>query len=147
MSAAEGQEVVSLTLATSKSLRNDSSFDLFWKRTCIAGEKLDINDRTLLQCRKIPRHFDDGSEQSFPETVEQHYRIVYYEALDLFITCVSDRFDQPGYKTYSNVQNLLLKAAKSEDYSEELQFVQSFCGSDFNSVLLSTHLEIFSHVL
>ncbi len=71
---------------------------------------------------------------------------MYFEALDLIIACVSDRFDQPGYKTYSNVQNLLLKAAKSEDYSEELQFVQSFCGSDFNSVLLSTHLEIFSHV-
>ena len=29
MSAAEGQEVICLTLATLKSLRNDSSFDLF----------------------------------------------------------------------------------------------------------------------
>jgi len=146
MSAAEGQEVVSLTLATLKSVRNDSSFDLFWKRTCTAGEKLDINDPTLPRRRKIPRRLDDGSEQSFPETVEQHYRIVYFEALDLIIACVSNRFDQPGYKTYSNVQNLLLKAAKCEDYSEELQFVQSFYGSDFDSVLLPTHLEIFSNV-
>ncbi len=111
MTAAEGQEVVSITLATLKSLRNDSSFDLFWKRTCTAGEKLNINDSTLPRRRKIPRRLDDRSEQSFPETVEQHYRIVYFEALDLIIACVFDRFDQPGYKTYSNVQNLLLKAA------------------------------------
>ena len=30
MSAAEGQELVSLTLTTLKSMRNDASFDLFW---------------------------------------------------------------------------------------------------------------------
>ncbi len=100
MSAAEGQAVVSLTLATLKSLRNDSSFDLFWKRTCTAGENLDINDPTLPLCRKIPRRLDDRSEQSFPQTVEQHYRIGYFEALDLTIVCVSDRFDQPGYEMY-----------------------------------------------
>ncbi len=146
MSAAEGQEVTSLTLATLKSLRNDSSFDLFWKRTCAVVDKLDINGPTLPRRRKVPRHLDDGSEQSFPETVEQHYRIVYFEALDLIISRVSDRFDQPGYKTYSKVQNLLLRAARSEDYSEELQFVQTFYGSDFDPVQLSTHLEIFSNV-
>ena len=34
MSAAEGQEVMYLTLSTLKSLRNDSSFDHFWQRIC-----------------------------------------------------------------------------------------------------------------
>ena len=47
MSAAEGQDVMSLTLATLKLLRNDSSFDLFWKRTCAAADKFDINGPTL----------------------------------------------------------------------------------------------------
>ncbi len=70
---------------------------------------MDINDPTLPRRRKIPQRLDDGSEQSFPETVEQYYRIVYFEALDLIIACVSDRFDQPGYKTNSNVQLLNLK--------------------------------------
>ncbi len=75
---------------------------------------MDINDPTLPRRRKIPRRLDDRSEQSFPETVEQHYSIVYFEAQDLMIACVSNCFDQPGYKTYSNVQNLLLKAAEVE---------------------------------
>ena len=71
---------------------------------------------------------------------------MYFESLDLIISCVSDRFDQPGYKTYSKVQNLLLRAARSEDCSEELQFVQTFYGSDFDPVQLSSHLKIFSNV-
>ena len=42
---------------------------------------------------------------------------------------------------------LLLKAAASEPYDEELQFVLSFYGSDFDSLLLPTHLEIFSQTI
>jgi len=38
----------------------------------------------------------------------------------------------------------LLKAAASKPHAEELQFVLSFYGSDFDSMLLPTHLEIFS---
>ena len=40
MSAAEGQEVVSLTLTTLKSIRNDASFDLFWQRVCASAEEV-----------------------------------------------------------------------------------------------------------
>ena len=58
--------------------------------------------------------------------------------------CLADRFDRPGYKTYGKVQALLLNAAASQPYEEELKFVLSFYGSDFNPPLLSTHLEIFS---
>ena len=52
-----------------------------------------------------------------------------------------NRSDQLGCKAYSKVQG-----ARSEDYSEELQFVQTFYGSDFDPVQLSTHLELFSKV-
>ena len=74
----------------------------------------------------------------------EHYRVLYYEALDVITSGISDRFQQPGYKTYAKVQTLLLKAAKSVDYQEELQFVLSFYGSDFDTLQLSTQLEIFS---
>ena len=44
----------------------------------------------------------------------------------------------------ANVEALLLKAAAAQPYEEELQFVLSFYGSDFDALLLPTHLEIFS---
>ena len=46
--------------------------------------------------------------------------------------------------TYAHVKALLLKTAAGQRYEEELQFVLSFYGSDFDALLLPTHLEIFS---
>ena len=80
---------------------------------------------------------------TFHNTVEEHYLVLYFEALDLIIACITGCFDQPGYKTYSKVEALLIKAAETQPREEELQFVHSFYGSDFDSLLLKTHQEIF----
>ena len=57
---------------------------------------------------------------------------------------IGDKAHQPSSFSLCNVQALLLKAAAAEPYEEELRFVLSFYGSDFDSLLLPTHLEIFS---
>ena len=132
-----------MTITTLKSLRNNASFDLYWKKTTAAATNLDINEPILPHRRKAPRRIDEGSSPTFHETVEDHYQVIYFEALDLIISCIENRFDQPGYKTYGKV----LKAAASEPYDEEVQFVLSFYGSDFDSLLLPTHLEIFSQTI
>ena len=93
MSAAEGQ-VVSLTLSTSKLLRNDTNFDRLWQRICSSLEQLDVEKPC---CSKAPCRLGDGSAPTFHGTVEEHYRVVYFEALDLITSCIIDRFDQPGY--------------------------------------------------
>ena len=141
MSAAEGQEVMHSTLSTLQTIRDDSSFSHFWKRITAISDNL---DPSLSRRRKTPRRFDDGSAPSFPGTVEEHYRAVYFEALDLIMSCISDRFDQPGYKTYAKVQALLLKAVKSEAYQDEFDFVNAFYGSDFDYLQLETQLGIFA---
>ena len=144
MSAAECQEVVSLTLTTLKSTRTDASFDRFWLRVCASAEEVDVDKPILPRRRKLPRRLDDGAAPTVHATVEEHYRVIYFEAVDLITSCVLDRFDQPGYKTYAKVQNLLLKAATSQPHEEEMRFIVSFYNSDFNTFLLPTHLEIFS---
>ena len=77
-------------------------------------------------------------------TVEYYFREIYF-ALDLAISGIEDRFNQPGYQTYANVQALLLKEAGMQPYQEELQFVLDFYGTDFDSLPLPAHLEIFSN--
>ena len=99
MSAAEGQEVVAMTLSTLCALRNEPSFDMFWRRVCDSSSALGVDRATLPRRRKIPRRLDDGAAPAFPETVEEHYRVIYFEALDLITSCIKDRFNQPGYKT------------------------------------------------
>ena len=41
------------------------------------------------------------------------------------------------------VESLLLKAAGRKDFSDELEFVTPFYGSDFDPCILATQLEIF----
>ena len=41
------------------------------------------------------------------------------------MSCIEDHFNMLSYKTYRNVQTLILKAAAAELY-EDLQFVLSF---------------------
>ena len=74
MSAAEGQEVMRLTLSTLKSLRNDSSFDQFWQRICASCDELDTQKTTLPRRHKV-RHLDDGAAPTFHDTIEEHYRV------------------------------------------------------------------------
>ena len=53
------------------------------------------------------------------------YRVAYFEAIDLAIATIKDRFDQPWYAMYHNLQDLRLKATRGLDYSNELQSVCS----------------------
>jgi len=66
------------------------------------------------------------------------------EALDLVINFIRERFNQPGYRIYCNLENLLLKAANRDEYTAELQFVLDYYGSDFDCSLLTTHLQLFT---
>ena len=70
----------------------------------------------------MPRRIDDGNGGAyFSETVEDHYRLQYFEALDLAVVSISDRFDQPGYSVYCKLEELLLKGAAGSDFSEPLR--------------------------
>ena len=51
---------------------------------------------------------------------------------------VCSRFRQPGYNTYKNLQELLFKAIKGEDFQPELQFVSQFYQDD----IISTNLKV-----
>ena len=145
ISAAQGQEVTAMTVQTLKSLRSDSNYKLFWKKVTHLAEKLEVSEPALPCRRKVPKRLDDGTAaHEYPATAEDHFRQIYYEALDLIISCITDRFDQPGYQIYHKVQDLILKAAKQQDYQNDLDFIINHYGDDFDAALLKTHLEVFS---
>ena len=128
LSAAEGQDVSKITIATLQSLRCESNFDLFWQKIDLAlNEEVDVNEPELPRRRRIPQRFEVGSgEPSFGETPKQFYRRFYYESLDLVINSISDRFNQKGYQTYKHVEDILLKAAQGQEYHAEFKFVVDF---------------------
>ena len=145
ISAAGAQEVASMTLKTLEKIRNDTDFHLFWFKVTKIANKLDVEEPQPPRRRKTPRRFETGNAQpEFPSTVEDHYRRIYFEALDLVLQGIKERFDQPGYRIYCKLECLLLKAAQNTNYSDELSFVLEHYSNDFKSDLLKAHLEIFT---
>ena len=63
---------------------------------------------------------------------KDEYRRVYFEALDLAVTSIRSRFDQKGFKTFSNVEQLLFKACGGQCFSKELDLVCTFFYGDFD---------------
>ena len=143
ISAAQGQEVAGLTVKTLQKIRTDESFDLFWKTITRKATTLDLPEPQLPRRRKMPRRYETGSaEPEYASSPYAYYKTVYYEALDLIINCTKSRFDQPGYRVYRQLQDLLMKAASREDYQSEYEFVSKFYGADF-SHRLKTQLQSF----
>ena len=68
---------------------------------------------------------------------------MYYEALDSKISCLKDRLDQPGYKIYCNLEELLIKASMRDDFKEPFQAVCDFYQDDLNRDLLEAQLITF----
>lgn len=73
-------------------------------------------------------------------TVEEYYRIQNYEALDIAISSIVIRFDQPGYAMYKNLETLLECAANGQVSDDDFQTVTTFYKDDLDRGLLSTQL-------
>ena len=97
-SASEGQLVASQTKKTLLSMRSGECFDLFWKKVNQMTSNVDVNDPVLPRKKRVPMRYEEGS--AAPEYHSTLYRQVYYEALDLAVQTINDRFDQPGYRSY-----------------------------------------------
>ena len=107
-------------------------------------QSLDIADPQLPHRRKTPRRFEDGfAEGSFHTDPKAYCRQHYFEAIDLVVNCIRERFDQPRYRVYRNLEQLLLKAAEKEDVTAEFDDVCSFYKDDFHPENLRAQLLTF----
>lgn len=145
VSAAEGQRIAAMSVKTLQLMRTEENFKMFWSNVTSKSRDFDIGDPVLPRKRKVPRRYDMGTgEGDHPERVEDFYRVIYFEALDLITNSIQNRFDQPGYQTYSKLENLLIKAANKQDYTEELDFVTSFYTEDLSKEQLKVQLDVMT---
>ena len=71
-------------------------------------EEVDVAEPSLPRKRRVPSRFETGSTAGyFPANVEEYYCSIFFDAIT---QCISTRFDQPGFQTYSKLEAVLLKA-------------------------------------
>ncbi|XP_041374138.1 zinc finger MYM-type protein 1-like [Gigantopelta aegis] len=145
MSAAEGQRLAELTVTTLSNLRQEESYDKFWADVTKKLDHLEVNEPSLPRRRKMPARFDTGNAPcEYQETVKYLYRLKYYEALDLAINCIRDRFAQPGYKISRHLEDMLLKCVTEDPiYSNDMDCVVDFYKDDIDKTTLHTQLDCF----
>ncbi|KAL5476021.1 hypothetical protein EMCRGX_G025921 [Ephydatia muelleri] len=145
MSASEGQSVAELSVKTLQLMRNDESFDAFFRLVNCFREQTGTSSPKLPRKRKVPSRFEvgEGKESYNDSNIEDHYRRLYFEVLDLAVTGISQRFNQPGYSIYKNLENLLVYAANRKPFDEQLCAVLSHYGDDLASCQLSAQLQIW----
>ena len=97
ISAAEAQKVAKLTVTTLNRIRSSEQFKLFWKLVVQRSSTFDVFEPALPRKRRAPSRYETSTgDFYFPSEVEDHFR----EILDLAISCIQARFDQPGFRTY-----------------------------------------------
>ena len=130
LTAAEGQELANLTIRTLQSIQTESMFNLFWGKVVQLANKLEIDPPILPRHRKKPKRYDDGAVTAFPDTPKEYYRVSYHDALYLVTSCIKYRFEQRDFEIYRKLQDIVIKAARGEDFQNEFSSVSSFYGSD-----------------
>ena len=151
MSALSGKNLSELTIKTIQRMRNDKDFLLFFEAVKKGASKIEmIEEPTLPRKRKRPNYsiltyiegHENGKEDYHPNSPVDHFKQIYFDALDNIINAIKDRFDQPGYQVSSDVEQLLLKAISKESYGDELRRILETYSGDFDSLIISSELDL-----
>ena len=73
-----------------------------------------------------------SEEPHHPETTHAHFKAIYSEAIDTIINSNQERFEQPRFKVFGQVEKLFLKSANKEDHSDEIMTVESTFRGDYD---------------
>ena len=132
MSATSGQHNANLTKDALKKIRNDDCFATFYQ-TVLRKKQLhvSITELQVPRNKRAPGRFEVGTGTPlFPVTPEQVYRKIYFEALDLIVSSIEERFDQPSFKAYSDMESLLIGVLSSQDVSSQINYMKENYADD-----------------
>lgn len=131
MSALSGQQLAFKTIETLRRIRSDEAFNLFYD--------------SVLQKKKA---FKDVGEPEMKRNQQcsprDHYRRIYFESVDLLVTHIQERFEQPSYQVFLKLESLLLKSLTEEPDSleEHISEIKEIY-DEIDEILLPAQLGLF----
>ena len=152
MSAIGGKELAGLTVKTLKNMRNGHDFKLFYEKIEASASKIDeVSTRMLPRKRKKPNYsilqYVEGNpkptgEAYHPENTYDHFKQIYFETLDVIVNAINDRFEQPAFELFSQVEQLFLKSVKKQDVTDELKMVEKHFKNDYYGESVIAELQL-----
>ena len=87
-------------------MRRLTSFLVLWR---FPDNPLVLIPHLLSRKRRAPARIEVATGAgSHAESVEDYYRQKYYEGLDMCVASIKDRFNQPGYQLYRNLELVMV---------------------------------------
>ena len=81
-------------------------------------------------------------EAHHPENAYDHFKQIYFEALDAIVNAINDRFDQPAFELLSQVEQLFLKSIKKQDVTDELKMIEKHFKNDYDEESFIAELQL-----
>ena len=116
MCASEEARITATTVTTLQALRFGDQFP-FLQYHVIKGKQESKVQNPELPRRKMTCRFENSAPGEFPTDFKEHYRQYYFGALDLdlVINAIQERFGQPDFHTYQDLEEPLLQRVHGED--------------------------------
>ena len=106
--ACEGQGVVRRTIPSLQSIQSTEHFNLFWENVQIKSSKVDVSTPQLPHRKRPPRRYDIGeAAPEYLNIVEELFRSIYFEVIDLLIATITGRFEQKGFQMLQRLEYVL----------------------------------------
>ena len=143
ISASEGQAVSSLTVKTLEKMRSDDHFNLFWETVTHKANALEVSEPSLPRRRQRPAHYESvNATPEFVDNAQDYFLQIYFNAIDTVTACIKRRFDQPRYKIYDQVEQMLVNAANGKPFEKNLDDVVNFYKDDLDKFQLETATQL-----
>ena len=149
MSAIGGKEFAGLTVKILKNMRNILILNYFTKRSKrqpVKSMKYQQPCSQESERNQIIQFFnmlkETQSQQEKHIIQRTHFKQIYFEALDAIVNTINDRFDQPVFELFSQVEQLFLKSVKKQDVTDELKMVEKHFKNDYDEESLIAELQL-----
>ena len=119
MSAMGGKRLATLTVDVIEGMKNEESFDRIYDGCVDQIKEFPFVEKPVLKRKRkapnysIPQHVEgyNSSETSshHPESPRDHYRVLFYEAVDALVSSVQERFNQPSFLIFEQLESLFIK--------------------------------------
>ena len=145
----EALSAVNLAKAFYERQRKAEAFSTFYDAVVKSASDLNVSAPTLPRYRKAPARVDSGSQPHRFQTPCDYHRSLYYEACDLLLKELEERFQQKDLLPSAIVlESLLLSAANGKAFTEDLKRLEKSCyKSDFDFSSLNVQLSLLADVI
>ena len=86
------------------------------------------------------------SEAHHPATAEVEFRQIYFDTLDHITNAIEERFDQPSFKVYANLEELLVKGAINQTLEVGINQIKSLYADEVDVSALEVEFKVFKEM-